>query len=60
MQGTNAFSVGDTGRPTDIRVLQMATHRELIEGAYASSAKGDIPAALGAFADDIQWPPARR
>lgn len=33
----------------------MATNREIIESAYASFAKGDIPAALGAFADDIQW-----
>ena len=33
----------------------MATNREIIESAYASFAKGDVPAALGAFADDIQW-----
>ena len=33
----------------------MATNKEIIERAYASFAKGDIPAALGAFADDIQW-----
>jgi hypothetical protein len=33
----------------------MATNKELIESAYASFAKGDVPAALGAFADDIQW-----
>ena len=33
----------------------MATNREIIEGAYANFAQGDIPAALGAFADDIQW-----
>ena len=33
----------------------MATNREIIEGAYASFAQGDVPAALGAFADDIQW-----
>ena len=33
----------------------MATNREIIEGAYANFAQGDVPAALGAFADDIQW-----
>jgi ketosteroid isomerase-like protein len=33
----------------------MATNREIIERAYASFAQGDIPAALDAFADDIQW-----
>jgi uncharacterized protein len=33
----------------------MATNREIIEGAYASFAQGDVPAALGAFADDIRW-----
>ena len=33
----------------------MATNKEIIEDAYASFAKGDIPGALGAFADDIQW-----
>jgi ketosteroid isomerase-like protein len=33
----------------------MATNREIIEGAYASFAQGDVPAVLGAFADDIQW-----
>lgn len=33
----------------------MATNREIIEGAYASFTQGDVPAALGAFADDIQW-----
>ena len=33
----------------------MATNREIVEGAYASFAQGDIPAALGAMADDIQW-----
>ena len=26
-----------------------------MENAYASFAKGDIPAALGTMADDIQW-----
>ena len=33
----------------------MATNKEIIAGAYASFATGDVPAALGAFADDIQW-----
>ena len=33
----------------------MATNKEIIAGAYASFAKGDVPAALGAFADDILW-----
>ena len=33
----------------------MATNREIIEGAYASFAQGDVPAALAAFADDIEW-----
>jgi len=33
----------------------MATNKEIIEGAYASFATGDVPAALGVMADDIQW-----
>jgi uncharacterized protein len=33
----------------------MTTNKETIEGAYASFAHGDVPAALGAFADDILW-----
>ena len=33
----------------------MPTNKEIIEGAYASFAQGDVPAALGAMADDIQW-----
>jgi len=33
----------------------MATNKEIIAGAYASFAQGDVPAALGAMADDIQW-----
>ena len=33
----------------------MATNKEIIERAYVSFGKGDIPAALGAFADDIEW-----
>ena len=31
----------------------MATNKEIVEGAYASFAKGDVPAALGVMADDI-------
>jgi ketosteroid isomerase-like protein len=33
----------------------MATNKEIVEGAYASFAKGDIPGAFGAMSDDIQW-----
>jgi uncharacterized protein len=33
----------------------MTTNKEIIENAYASFATGDVPAALGAMADDIQW-----
>jgi uncharacterized protein len=33
----------------------MATNKEIVEGAYASFARGDIPAALGAMTDDISW-----
>jgi ketosteroid isomerase-like protein len=33
----------------------MATNKEIIAGAYASFATGDVPAALGVMADDIQW-----
>jgi ketosteroid isomerase-like protein len=33
----------------------MTTNKQLIEQAYASFAQGDVPAALGAFADDIRW-----
>ncbi len=33
----------------------MATNKEIVAGAYASFAQGDVPAALGAMADDIQW-----
>ena len=32
-----------------------ATNKDIIEQAYASFAAGDVPAALAAFADDIQW-----
>src|SRR5262249_62112584 len=31
------------------------TNKDIIEQAYASFAAGDVPAALAAFADDIQW-----
>lgn len=33
----------------------MATNKEIVESAYASFAQGDVPAALGAMADDIRW-----
>ncbi len=33
----------------------MASNKEIVENAYASFATGDVPAALGAMADDIQW-----
>jgi len=33
----------------------MPTNKEVIVGAYASFARGDVPAALGAMADDIRW-----
>ena len=33
----------------------MTTNKEIIENAYASFASGDVPAALGAMADDINW-----
>jgi len=33
----------------------MATNKEIVEGVYASFAQGDVPAILGAMADDIQW-----
>ena len=38
----------------------MATNKEIIENAYASFAKGDVPAALAAMADDIKWTEADR
>ena len=28
---------------------------EVVKGVYASFAQGDMPAVLGAFADDIEW-----
>lgn len=33
----------------------MTTNKELIENLYASFVSGDVPAVLGAMADDIQW-----
>ena len=33
----------------------MATNKEIVEDAYASFATGDVPAALAAMADDIEW-----
>ena len=33
----------------------MSTNKQIIESGYASFAKGDVPGALNAFADDIQW-----
>jgi ketosteroid isomerase-like protein len=33
----------------------VTTNKALIEGLYAGFAQGDIPAVLGAFADDIAW-----
>lgn len=33
----------------------MATNKEIVTGVYASFAVGDVPAVLGAMADDIHW-----
>ncbi|MCU1453199.1 MAG: nuclear transport factor 2 family protein [Acidimicrobiales bacterium] len=33
----------------------MTTNKELVETAYANFAQGNVPAALGAMADDIRW-----
>ena len=33
----------------------MATNKELIENLYGCFAVGDVPAVLGAMADDIRW-----
>ena len=33
----------------------MTTNKELIEDLYGCFAAGDVPAVLGAMADDIQW-----
>ena len=31
------------------------TNKEIIQGVYAAFATGDVPAVVGAFADDIAW-----
>ena len=31
------------------------TNKEIIQGLYAAFATGDVPAVVGAFADDIAW-----
>ena len=33
----------------------MATNKEIVEGAYASFAQGDVPAALAAMDENIEW-----
>jgi ketosteroid isomerase-like protein len=33
----------------------MANNKEIVQNAYASFATGDIPAALGVMAENIQW-----
>jgi uncharacterized protein len=33
----------------------MPTNKDIVEGAYASFAQGDVPSAMGAMAEDIQW-----
>jgi len=33
----------------------MMTNKEIVEGAYASFAKGDIPAALAVMDESIEW-----
>lgn len=33
----------------------MATNKEIVEGVYASFATGDVPAVLGAMAENITW-----
>jgi len=33
----------------------MATNKEIVEGAYASFAQGDIPAVLAAMDESIEW-----
>jgi ketosteroid isomerase-like protein len=33
----------------------MATNKEVVEGAYASFAQGDVPAALAAMDESIAW-----
>ena len=44
------------GRPqTERDSRDGITNKEIVEGAYASFASGDVPATLGAMADDIEW-----
>lgn len=33
----------------------LITNKEIIETIYANFARGDVPAVLGAMADDIEW-----
>lgn len=33
----------------------MATNKEIVQGVYASFAKGDVPAVMAAMADNIEW-----
>ena len=33
----------------------MATNKEIVEAAYASFAKGDVPAVMGAMDENIKW-----
>jgi hypothetical protein len=33
----------------------VASNKDIVEDAYASFAQGDVPAVLGAMADDIRW-----
>ena len=33
----------------------MATNKEIVTGAYASFAKGDVPAVMGVMADGVEW-----
>ena len=37
------------------RGLETATNKEIVQSAYASFARGDIPAVLGFMADEIDW-----
>jgi uncharacterized protein len=41
-------------RPPGMRTRD-GPNKEIVEAAYASFAQGDVPAALGAMADDIEW-----
>jgi ketosteroid isomerase-like protein len=33
----------------------MTTNKEIVESAYASFAQGDVPAVMGAMAENIEW-----